>query len=216
MKKIKLFLFVAVLSCPMFAQQQDEYDKGEVFVGYSSHFYVDDPGPLLSVTSRGFDAAGVYNFHRKLGIKVDVSVSASGKDSADFVPGFNNPTNSPVRYTQQLYVSTYTAGLQLKDNSKDQRFKPFAHALVGVGRLESKVTNVFCTTVSNCSNVPPNEVSTGFAMLLGAGLDIKVHRRIDIRALQLDISHISGGNNPVYFRGGSTDFRFASGIVFKF
>jgi hypothetical protein len=121
-----------------------------------------------------------------------------------------------VAYSQRLNVSTFTAGIQLKDNARDKRFKPFAHALFGAGRLESKVTNVVCTTVSNCSNVPPNEVSTGFAALLGGGLDIKLNRRIDIRAVQLDLSGISGGNDAVYFRGGSSDFRFGAGIVFKF
>lgn len=216
MKKIKLILFIAVLSCPMFAQQQDEYNKGEIFAGYSSHIYVDDPGPLITVTGRGFDTSGVYNFHRYWGIKADASVTASGTVSSSFVPGFGNPTNAPVSYKQKLYVSTFTAGVQLKDNSKDGRFKPFAHALFGVGRLQSKVTDISCTTPSNCSNVPPNVVHNGFAVILGAGLDINVSKHIAVRAVQLDLSGISGSPSPSYFSGGSNDLRFASGIVFRF
>jgi hypothetical protein len=216
MRYFLALLFVTTGVTLAYGQNRTDYDKGEVFVGYSSHIYVDDPGPLINVTSRGIDGSGVYNFHRYFGIKFDAAVSMSPTVSRNFVPGFNNPTNAPVSYSQKLYVSTFTAGIQLKDNARDKRIKPFVHALFGAGRLENKVTNISCTTVSNCSNVPLNEVSTGFAFLLGGGLDIKLNKRIDIRVAQLDLSGISGGSNAVYFRGGSNDFRFAAGIVFKF
>ena len=218
MKKLALiFAFTIISSTFVMAQKPvDDYDKGEVFVGYSSHLYVDDPGPLINVTSRGINTSAVYNFHRYWGVKADASISFSRTVSQSFVPGVDNPTMARVSYSQQLNVSTFTVGIQLKDNEKDNRFKPFAHALAGVGRLENKVRNAVCTSVSNCSNVPPNEVSTGFALLLGGGLDIKLNHRIDIRAVQLDLSGIYGDSNAVYFRGGSNDFRFGAGVVFKF
>ena len=215
MKYIFALLLLSGLVAVASGQDQTDRDKGEVFVGYASHFYVDDPGPPLSVTSRGVDVSGVYYIRRYIGIKGDVSISTSPTDSHNFVPGFGNPTQASVSYSQKLNVSTFTAGIQLKD-SKQSRFRPFAHALFGAGRLENKVTNISCTTVNNCTYVPPNETSTGFAMLLGGGLDIKISKRVDVRALQLDISSINGGKNAVYFRGGSIDFRFGAGFVFKF
>lgn len=218
MKRFSLAVaFVAILSAFVSAQKAaNDYDKGEVFVGYSSHVYVDDPCPCVSVTERGFDTSGVYNFHRYWGVKADASVTASGTVSQSFVPGFGNPTNAPVSYKQRIYVSTFTAGVQLKNNSKGGRFKPFAHALFGVGRLQSKVTDISCTTPNNCTYVPPNVVHNGFAVILGVGLDINVSKRIAVRAAQLDLSGITGSPSPSYFSGGSNDFRFAAGVVFKF
>lgn len=216
MKYIFVLLFLTVLTAMVSGQNEPDRDKGEVFVGYTSHIYLDDPGPLINVTSRGVNVSGVYYLRRYIGIKGDAAVSASSTESTRFIPGFDNPTRAAVSYSQKIIVSTYTAGIQLKDSSRESRFRPFVHALFGAGRLENKVTNISCTTVSNCTNVPPNETSTGFALLLGGGLDIKVSKRIDVRAIQLDLSGISGGSNATYFRGGSSDLRFAAGIVFKF
>ncbi|MGH9948662.1 MAG: hypothetical protein ACRD6X_15905 [Pyrinomonadaceae bacterium] len=215
-KYFVLILFFFVFSTVVSGQNQTDRDKGEIFVGYTSHFFVDDPGPPLTVTSRGVEVAGVYYLRRYIGIKADASITTSSTASFNFVPGFDNPTNAAVSYQQKISVSTYTAGVQFKDSSRQSRFRPFAHALFGAGRLENKVTNISCTTVSNCSNVPPNETSTGFALLLGGGLDIKINKHFDVRAAQLDLSGIAGGKNAVFFRGGSNDFKFGAGIVFKF
>ena len=211
-----IMLLISGLVAVASGQDKTDRDKGEIFVGYTSHFYVDDPGPPVSVTSRGVDVSGVYYLRRYIGIKGDVSISASPTASQNFVPGFGNPTNAPVSYSQKLNVSTFTAGIQLKDSAKESRFRPFAHALFGAGRQENKVTNISCTTVNNCTYVPLNETSTGFATLLGVGLDIKISKRVDVRALQIDVSSIHGGKNAVYFRGGSIDFKFGAGFVFKF
>ena len=47
-------------------------------------------------------------------------------------------------------------------------------------------------------------------MVIGGGLDIKVNKRIDIRAFQFDA-------NPIYFDESTyLNMRFSTGVVFKF
>lgn len=219
MKMIKLILFIAALSCPIFAQQ-DEYNKGEIFAGYSNTFYLNDnpDGPLGDVTTRGVNFSGVYNVRRYIGIKADVTATFSGTESVRFVPGFDNPTMAEVSYSRREVVNYFTAGVQIKDNAIETRWKPFGHAMVGVGQARYRTTNISCTTPSNCAPIwiPLDETTTGFALVLGGGLDIKVNRRIDIRAVQVDVAGIFANSDQPGFRDGRGDLRFSTGVVFKF
>ncbi len=80
---------------------------------------------------------------------------------------------------------------------------PFAHALFGVTRYRAK----FKTNSASFSCPDTNE--TAFAMGLGAGLDIRAGRRIDVRPIQVDYL-------PVWFDHGREDnFRFSAGIKIK-
>jgi hypothetical protein len=53
-------------------------------------------------------------------------------------------------------------------------------------------------------------------LVLGGGLDIKVNRRIDIRAVQVDVAGIFANTDQPGFRDGRADLRFSTGVVFKF
>lgn len=217
MKKTFLVLAIIAISTFVAAAQTaaSDYTKGEFFAGYSNAFNVDDEGPLY-IIGHGVNLAGVYNVHRYIGIKADVSATTGKTTTWRFTPGFDNPTRAEVSYKQKFSTNNFTVGVQFKDNAEKTRFKPFAHVLVGVGQNKSKVTDVSCTTITNCQNVPPTETSTGFALVIGGGLDIKVSRRIDIRAVQLDLNAISPGRDATLFRGGTANFRFSTGVVFKF
>jgi len=90
-------------------------------------------------------------------------------------------------------------GVQVKDNSSEATFKPFAHALAGVAnsRMNSRIENVFRGKDSN----------TGPAGAFGGGIDIRVSRRFDIRAIQLDY-------NPTKLLDATQhNFRTGVGIV---
>lgn len=202
-----------IFTSSVVGQSTDEYNKGELFAGYSSHTVADDD---FFVVSRGVNFSGVYNIKRYIGIKGDVSLSLGKKESYDFVPFFDNPTMARVAYTEQLIVNNAVAGVQFKDNSTDSRFKPFAHAMFGVGQTKNKVTNVSCTTPTNCSYVPNNGNKPGFSSVIGGGLDIKINKRIDIRVAQLDLNFISNGDKGFFSEYGQGSFRFSSGIIFKF
>ena len=80
-------------------------------------------------------------------------------------------------------------GIQVKDNSPETRWKPFAHALIGVGRTSADLTE-FDNTLEDFDDA-------GLAGVIGGGLDVRVSPRIDVRIFQVDY-------NPMHF--DFTDF----------
>ena len=78
---------------------------------------------------------------------------------------------------------------------------PFTHALFGFTRYKAK----FDTASLSC----PDSDETAFAMGLGAGVDVKLNNRIDIRPIQVDYL-------PVFFDHGREDnLRFSAGVKIK-
>ena len=191
MKKLLLILSL-ISSFSIFAfSQTEEYDKGEFFAGYSSNSdLLDDSIPPVE---HGFNVAGVYNVRQYVGIKVDVS-------------GTYRPLRGSSYYQQN--TQSAAAGVQFKDNRKDSRLKPFGHILVGYGRNQYKFT---CGAGSPCSVYDAD--TEGVSLVLGGGLDIKINRRIDIRALQLDINPIISTANRY---GNYWNGRFSAGVILKF
>lgn len=172
-------VFVAVCSSVTFAQvgfsqvkdEDDEYPKAEGYVGFSHLRQV--PG---SAGLNGFEVAVTGNVSRYVGLKFDLS----GHYRSDF----GNRRSS---------IYNFLGGVQLKDNSRGARFKPFAHALLGGARI----------SISNGSFS-----ETGLAAVVGVGLDIRASRRVDIRVLQADY-------NLNRFDGRSFhNARLGAGIVF--
>ena len=100
-------------------------------------------------------------------------------------------------------------GVQVKDNTSEETFQPFAHALVGVGHNRNRIR----TTCTN-GNCPPGLVinrtlsDTGIAGGFGGGVDIKLTDKFSSR-LVVDY-------NPIYSNTRlDNNVRFSFGIVFK-
>ena len=152
----------------------DDYHKAEVFVGYS-HYRdsISDPEGF-----DGFNASVTGNVSRYLGLKFDLSGHYNSNAFAD------------------ASVYNVLGGVQVKDNSKAARFKPFAHLLAGVARRKVSFNNL-------------GEFSdTGFSAVAVGGLDIRVHKRVDVRAGQLDYNFTRFGGDSGH------SFRFGIGLVF--
>ena len=204
MKKIIAGTICLVMwaSCA-FAQNQtssDDYRKFEFFAGYSANNLlngnpenVEDVNSGSTPTYRGWNASAVYNFNRYLGVKADVS----GHYKKFTV------LETPARVRADADFYNFLAGIQLKDNKKSKRFSPFLHAMAGLNNSGVKVD------LSNVSGVPAlKESNTGFSMVFGGGLDLKVSNRFSIRLIKADY-------NPT-FSGGSNrnNVRLGFGIVF--
>ena len=206
-----LFAILIVATASMaFAQSTDDYNKVEFYGGYSHNRVdtgIDDNDPELSdiVNERegfnGFNASITGNVTRYIGIK------------GDFAAHFKNDT-FPIGTANVQIESTvfnFLGGVQLKDNSKETRFKPFAHALIGAARVRNRAD--FSADV--CAAVLPSpcpadftETETGFAGAFGGGLDIRAGRRVDVRVIQFDY-------NPTHvFNETQHNFRIGAGIVF--
>jgi len=199
-----LFLGIFIVSCASmsFAQATDDYNKWEFYGGYS-HNRVDTGSGGSIIGDRegfnGFDTAVTGNITRYVGLKVD------------FAGHFKSQT-LPVATTQiNVDSSIYNllGGVQIKDNSTETRFKPFAQALVGVAHGRNKVDfgSTACIAIfpSPCTNF--TETDTGLGAAFGGGLDIRAGSRFDIRAIQIDY-------NPTrLFDSTQHNFRIGAGIV---
>lgn len=201
-----------ILACASIAAAQSDYKKFEFFGGFS-HNRVDtglgDNDPSLGdiIDERegfnGFEVSATGNLSRYVGLKGDFSGHFKNKTFA--IPGL---PGSNVDIDSRLF--NFLGGVQIKDNSTEGTFKPFAHALAGVAHARNSVdfNDVACIAIvpSPCS--PFTESETGFAAAIGGGLDIRASDRISIRAIQVDY-------NPTrLFDSTQHNFRIGVGIVF--
>ncbi len=218
-----LFLTLIAISS-VIAFGQDDYKKGEVFVGYSNGQIDtgidsgDIPGDPIDKRQNfnGFEVSGVYNVSRYVGLKADVS-GTYRSDNFGFstfagtgtVPNGTVGTGT-VSFDAKSSLYNVLGGVQIKDNSSEAKFKPFAHALVGAGITRVKIENVNCSAGIDCSSIFLSDDSqTGLAGAIGGGIEIKLSNRIDLRAIQFDY-------NPVRIDGDTqNNFRIGVGLVFK-
>jgi hypothetical protein len=220
MKKIFTALMLTAFTS-ILAFAQTDYKKTEFYIGYSNgqveNGNTTNTGNAVSdffdnrTSQHGFETAGVYNFSRYVGIKADFSGTYK---SDDFSSTFISPTGNAT-VSGKVRHSLYNAlgGVQIKDNSVDKTFKPFAHAMVGIAHSRDAVSNYACAPAANCTLlIAPSDQTfsnTHFAGAFGGGLDIKVSDRFDFRAFQVDY-------NPIWRQGGVTNnVRFGIGIVIK-
>jgi hypothetical protein len=230
MKKLMIMVLLG-FCCVPFVKAQDEYHKFEVYGGYSRDIS-SDPNINISgafnerqagngedASFNGFNASATYNFSKHLGIKVDVADHfSSGTIQAGVITGNAGGTTKKNRFTFQ-------GGIQIKNNSKEARFKPFGHVLAGINRQSVKIENADQNTINVYGSDKIS--STGFAATFGGGLDIRVGKRFDIRVIQFNytVNSVSSKTlaqiNPLgipyttAIEGGKQNqFTFGFGIAF--
>ncbi len=147
--------FVSLCAAQAFAQSSDDYNKVEFYGGYShnrvqpnvknSTAFGTTFEPCSSAATdilgknfqtffcqrhgfNGFDTSITYNFNRYFGIKANVT---SHSITIPFVDTFDGTAETNT-VTERIY--NFLGGVQVKNNGKAARFKPFAHALVGAAR----------------------------------------------------------------------------------
>ena len=91
-------------------------------------------------------------------------------------------------------------GVQIKNNSKTLRFKPSIHVLAGFARQTSKDVQ----TSTGPFNFTLSDNVTSFALKVGAGADLRISERVDLRLFEINY-------NPIFARGhrhvpGNADF----------
>ena len=213
MQKLLLSIFFLSLCASVaFAQGQDDYNKVEFYGGYSyarvapniKTVIIDgssfDPCTAAGADIlrpnfqsffckrrgfNGFDASITYNFNRYFGIKGNVT---GHYRSEKFVDTFG-PVTDTINDKESVY--NFLVGLQVKDNRKDARFKPFAHALFGAAVNASRQVQTSAESASD--NFTTRDKVTSFAMKLGGGIDVRVNRKFDIRLVEVDY-------NPIFTR----------------
>lgn len=251
MKKICLLsLFILVSASAALAQGSNDYHKWDIYGGYSLGRFettvnsasFTSPGGTETFSNlcsaatgdmigpnfqkffcvrrnfNGVEGAVAYNLSKYVGVKGDFTAHFKSQSYTD---KFTPPgVTQVIANEERLYQ--FLGGIQIKNNRRDARVKPFAHALAGFARY----TNRQAQTVDLFPqfNFVIQDRETSFAMRLGGGLDIRAGKRIDVRVIQVDYNpvfagdrnakSISGPFNPVTF-GGKTahNFTIGAGIV---
>jgi opacity protein-like surface antigen len=225
LKKYFLLVSGALLTASVAAAT--DFPQAEAFFGYNWVRF--NPGTpsipgfngLPSFDLNGGDAQFVYNFHRSIGLVLDVGAVHAGS-----VFGIVNSTNSSgVDHTLVNFVlgPRYTF-------TRHSRWMPFAQALFGGARASSS------TDVTVLQGgiiwpppgliVPPGALQpvdatlraerTGFGMLIGGGLDIKVSKHVALRPIGVDYYL---ARLPSFVTGSDTNknhFRYSAGVNFLF
>jgi len=214
-------ILMCVIVCTLFslnvlAQTADKNNGFEIFAGYSNNQV--DVGSTNNSNFRdmfavrehlgGIEVSGVKNISRFFGIKGDFSVN-SREVKFTLPPTVTGGATESLRLDASLY--NFLGGIQFKDNRREgSRVRPFGHVLVGAayGRtsLKSYTTN-FCDSPGiSCAGLDNDD--TGFAAAIGGGIDVRINKRITIRAIQVDY-------NPTRLnRTTQHNFRFSFGVVF--
>ena len=196
----KLFmaaLFIACTSSFAFAQT-DDYNKYDVGVLYSHNrqdIGVEDPNQNFIDEREGFHGFEAFvkgNVSRYVGLKGSYSFNRKSFD----IDGGTAATSFDV----DADLHQFLGGAEFKDNAVETKVKPFAHVLAGVAHARADVSN---------STVSFDETDTGFAGVIGGGVDFKLSDRVDLRAVQFDY-------NPIRANGETShNFRIGIGLIFR-
>lgn len=220
MKKLLSIFCLTIISAVFASAQNSDFKRSEFYVGYSNQQVDTGADSDTGNTARdffndrlsfnGFEAAGVYNVSRYVGIKGDFSGVYRNRDFRRTVGAGTTSTTASFETKNSLY--NVLGGVQIKDNATETRIKPFGHALVGVGHARTKVENLTTTNAGSTTTgtfFADSFSDTGLSMAFGGGLDIKINNKIDFRAVQVDY-------NPIRLNGAfDHNVRFGIGVVFR-
>ena len=190
------FLLILYTCCAHYVFGQSDYTKHELG-GNVSVLGADTKGAFNNDKSRdgliGFNIQGAYNISRFWGLKADSSYFQKQFEAGN------------VDLTSRLFQ--VEGGIKLQDNATITRFRPFAQALIGVAHA-SKFPRVLQENSSG--RVVTVLSGTGPAFALGGGLDIRLTKKLELRALQVDY-------NPVRLKKESFhNVRLGIGLNFRF
>jgi hypothetical protein len=192
-----------------FIYAKQEANSGEQFVTEGTdHFN------LLPCTPDGKDALGAelqktfclrrgykggngtvaFNVKKYVGLVGDFTALFKTEHTVDDF-GEHIDTNKITNRTWEVL-----GGIQIKNNSKTQRFKPSVHVLAGFARQTSKDVQ----TSTGPFNFTLTDNVTSFAMKIGAAADVRISERVDLRVFEINY-------NPIFAHGtrhvpGNADF----------
>jgi hypothetical protein len=189
----------------------DEWPREEIFLGYNFAKFNPNSDFVPSFNANGGSGQFQYNFLKYLGVAMDVGAVNKG-----VLNGFSVNTT----------VMNFVAGPRVTLHNRS-RFVPFVEGLVG-GAYATMSTRLTALPAGIPSALPPglvlppdsplsvrvNASRTGFALLAGGGLDLKVSRHVAIRLFEADyylmrLPDLLTGNNTT-----QNNFRYAGGVNF--
>jgi len=195
----KFSCLTILLFCCWLDAGAQEYDKGELFGGYS-YLHVGSPGGTNDSIPAGLNLDGTRHLFHGLG----VTASFELHHKSDYGPG------------QTAFVWAAVGGPRYK--VRFGKFEPFAHALFGTTR----VSLIYANKVPPLGSPTDNDFA--WSAKLGGGLDVAVSRHWAVRIAELNyyrtsFSQGAGFSNTDAPERGTgfhqNNFTFSAGMVLR-
>ena len=186
----KLFMAALFIACTApftFAQTGDDYNKVDVGVEDPNQNFLDEREGF-----HGIEAFVKGNVSRYVGLKGSYSFNRKSFDL--------NGGTAATTFDVDADLHQFLGGVEFKDNAKETKVKPFAHVMAGVAHARLEASNSLTSF---------DESDTGFAGVVGGGVDFKLSDRVDLRAIQFHYNPIRNGGET------SNNFRIGIGIIFR-
>ena len=184
---------------------REAYPEIEVAAGFSFLCACPNVSYFNSFYLFGGGAAAVYNIKSWLGIKGEFMGYTTG---SGFTKEFTH-LGAVGHGSGNLF--TYTFGPQVK--KQWGRFRPFGEFLIG-GAHSNAYAKIFSIETGVISN---GGSQNAFAMQFGAGLDIPLTNRIQIRPVELDCLYTKFGASGIpNYSGTQHSFKYVGGVNFTF
>ena len=183
-------------------QANDLYDEWEL-IGEGSDA---DSFSTSKWFEKGFNASATFNLHKHFG--VEASFGYNSGQMAEF--SFSDGDTMQATGKQNGNYFTFMVGPRFA--YRHEAFTPFAHLLLGMGRIGMDYSAACTEDGSDCNSEFIDEVQietdgllfiddshTGFAFTAGGGLDVNVNDSFAIRVIQVDyVQSRHGGFLDVY------------------
>lgn len=199
---LSLVAFAMLLGTVAYAQ---DTPKVELTGDYS--YYRFNPGlPSLwnSQNLNGGGAQATFYLNNWFGFAADLQ--GYGSYTQCTKPG--NPYDVSGCASGNMF--TYMFGPQVK--YRKGKIEPFAEVLLG-GAHSNFYANA-CTGLEICGSASPS--NNAFAMAVGGGVDLAVSSKFAIRLVDADFELTRFGNNFTGGNNSQSNFRFQTGVQFRF
>lgn len=192
----KFLLAVIFLSLMTVSLPAQDAPRVEIFGGYQFLHDASFDGEGDSANTIGWNAAATFNFMKHVGITGDFSGNYRSE----------NIVSNAQPYPAHVRIYTYTFGPVVSLNLGRQ-LRVFTHALFGGGHLRPTACVIFSGSPDECGS----GAASGFAMMLGGGVDALASNPIALRIFQIDWAYL-----PSEFGAQTGNVRVSTGVVFRF
>lgn len=194
----RLIRAVLPLLCvlPSFTQDSPRVD---VFGGFQYMYAGSFDGLGASGSTYGWNGSAAFRLTRYLAAAADFSGNYRSENVA--YVAINNQA-----YPASIRIYTYTFGPVVHLNPGG-RVNPFVHAMFGGAHVRPTACVIFSGSPDECGSGS----ASGFAAIVGGGVDLRYSERLSYRPLQFDWVHL-----PSQFGGVNNNLRASTGIVFRF
>jgi len=193
---LTLLVVSIAVALPLSAQDNP---KLEVFGGYQYLHAGSFDGEGDSANTNGWDTSATFNFAKHFGVAADFSGNYKTENVVNSSLGSNS-------YPAAVRIYTYTFGPVVSAKASE-KFRVFAHALFGGAHVRPTGCVIFSGSPDECGSGS----ASGFAMMVGGGVDAKMTNRSVLRLVQVDWVRL-----PSEFGAQSSNVRVSAGVVFRF